>query len=81
MQLDKYTKNIIFGIYRNVSKCASMLKEIKQNERIKFMDFAPEEKILDIYDSFDILYPPAYIRVFWPINFRSPTAWLASGNL
>jgi len=43
-----------------------MLKEIKQNERIKFMDFATEEKIVDIYDSFDVLYPPAYIRVFGP---------------
>ena len=40
-----------------------MLKEIKQNERIKFMGFAPEEKIVGIYDSFDVLYSQAYMRV------------------
>ena len=45
-----------------------MLKEIKQNERIKFMGFAPEEKIVDIYDSFDVfVFPCLYKGVGMPI--------------
>ena len=31
-----------------------MLKETKQDERIKFIGFAPEEKIIEIYVSFDV---------------------------
>jgi len=45
-----------------------MLKEIKQNERIKFMGFAPEEKIVDIYDSFDaFVFPSLYEGFGLPI--------------
>jgi len=45
-----------------------MLKEIKQNERIKFIGFAPEEKIVDIYDSFDVfVFPILYEGFGMPI--------------
>jgi len=57
-------KNILFEIYGNISKYALMLKETKPDERIKFMGFAPEEKIVEIYDSFDVFVFPSLYEGF-----------------
>jgi len=43
------------GEYQNIEKAAG------SDERIKFMGFAPEERLLDIYESFDaFVYPTLY---------------------
>ena len=57
-------KNILFEIYGNISKYALMLKETKPDERIKFMGFAPEEKIVEIYDSLDVFVFPSLYEGF-----------------
>ncbi|MFP3289386.1 MAG: glycosyltransferase family 1 protein [Candidatus Micrarchaeota archaeon] len=59
-----HDKNILFEIYGNISKYALMLKETKPDERIKFMGFAPEEKIVEIYDSFDVFVFPSLYEGF-----------------
>jgi glycosyltransferase involved in cell wall biosynthesis len=40
------------------------LKQLSQNKNIVFKGFAPEELILDIYDSFDVFVFPSYYEGF-----------------
>ena len=60
-------KNIFFKIYGRPN--FEVLSLSKNNRRIKFMGFAPEEKIVSIYDSFDVfVFPSLYEGLGLPIR-------------
>jgi glycosyltransferase involved in cell wall biosynthesis len=43
------------GLYKN------LVEQAKDDHRIRFMGFAPEDRLVDVYDSFDVfLYPSLY---------------------
>ena len=60
-----FNKNILFKIY---GKPNSALSLTKNNRRIKFMGFAPENQLISIYDSFDaFVFPSLYEGFGLPI--------------
>lgn len=58
-------KNFAFEIWGKWDREYSHLVEMsKEDKRIKFMGFAPEDKIVDIYDSFDLFVHPSLYEGF-----------------
>jgi glycosyltransferase involved in cell wall biosynthesis len=57
-------KDIIFNIYGKKEFEYEYLVNISKNKNINFKGFAPEEKIVDIYDSFNAFIFPSYHEGF-----------------
>ena len=55
---------ISLNIYGSISKYARMLQENYSDKRIKFLGFAPEKKLIEIYDSFDVFVFPSLYEGF-----------------
>ena len=57
-------KGIFFDIWGKKEYEYEYLKSIGKNKNIQFRGFAPENKIVDIYDSFDVFIFPSYHEGF-----------------
>jgi len=57
-------KSIFFDVWGKKEYEYEYLKSIAKNKNIKFRGFAPENKIVDIYDSFDAFIFPSYHEGF-----------------
>jgi len=53
-------KDIFFEVWGKKECEYEYLRSIAKNKNIKFRDFAPEDKIVEIYDSFDAFIFPSY---------------------
>ena len=58
------SKNIFFDIWGKKEFKYEYLASISKNKNINFKGFAPEEKIVDIYDSLDVFIFPSYHEGF-----------------
>jgi len=57
--------NLLFDIWGKQDRTYNELKELSGNDkRIRFMGFAPENKLVDIYDSFDVFVHPSLYEGF-----------------
>jgi len=57
-------KDIVLMIYGNKTRYIEEVLKNYQSRRIMFMGFAPEERIIDIYDSFDVFVFPSLYEGF-----------------
>lgn len=57
-------QNLTFKIYGNKTQMYKKLLAKVRDNRIKFMGFAPEERLVDVYDSFDAFTFPSLYEGF-----------------